>query len=65
MIDLMERFVEKNRDKIGLARRVKEIEQINKEGKIAFIHAIEGGHAVGKDLENLHRFHTRGVRYMT
>ncbi len=65
MMALMEKFVESNQDKIGVARTVKDIEQINNEGKVAFIHAIEGGHAIGKDLDNLHRFHAQGVRYMT
>jgi membrane dipeptidase len=65
MMDRMTRFVQANNDEVVLARGVKDIEQINKAGRIAIIHAIEGGHAIGADLGNLQRFYNGGVRYMT
>lgn len=42
-----------------------EIEKAHKQGKIAALIGIEGGHAIDDSLDKLREFYGRGVRYMT
>ena len=42
-----------------------QIEAAHKQGKIAALIGIEGGHAIQDSLERLREFYERGVRYMT
>jgi membrane dipeptidase len=65
MINLLEEFTEKNRDKLELARTVSDIEYIIQGGKIAATIAIEGGHILDGKLENLEILKQRGVIYIT
>ena len=41
------------------------IRQARREGKIAALMGIEGGHAIEDDLRLLRRFYDQGIRYMT
>jgi len=48
-----------------LAITAAEIEAAHKQGKIAALIGIEGGHAIEDSLDKLREFYGRGVRYMT
>ncbi len=48
-----------------IARSGKDVRRIVKEGKLAGIIGIEGGHLIGEDLGALDDYQTRGVRVMT
>ncbi len=47
------------------ATTVADIRKARKEGKIAALMGIEGGHAIEDDLRLLRRFYDQGIRYMT
>jgi membrane dipeptidase len=48
-----------------LATSVKDIEEARRQGKIAALMGIEGGHAIEDSLRLLRTFYELGVRYMT
>ncbi len=48
-----------------LATSADEIEAVHKQGKIAALMGIEGGHAIEDSLRLLRDFYTLGIRYMT
>ena len=48
-----------------LATTAAQIEAAHKQGKIAALIGIEGGHAIQDSLDKLREFYGRGVRYMT
>lgn len=52
-------------DDFALATTADEIEQAHRDGKIAALIGIEGGHAIEDDLHLLGAFYDLGVRYMT
>jgi len=57
--------VEKHSADFMLATSVKEIEEARRQGKIAALMGIEGGHAIEDSLRVLGDFYDLGVRYMT
>jgi membrane dipeptidase len=59
--DIIERYP----NDFVLATSADEIEAAHKQGKIAALIGIEGGHAIQDDLGKLREFYERGVRYMT
>jgi len=64
MIDILERIVNDNPEKIFLTRTPEEIEQTVNNGKIAACIGVEGGTAIENDLGKLKAFYDRGVRYL-
>jgi membrane dipeptidase len=48
-----------------LATSVKDIEEARKQGKIAALMGVEGGHAIEDSLRLLRDYYSLGVRYMT
>jgi membrane dipeptidase len=64
-IALVKEMIEKYPDVFEQARTVADIERIRKEGKIASLIGVEGGHAIENSLENLRRLHQLGAGYMT
>jgi membrane dipeptidase len=48
-----------------LATTADDIERIHREGKIAALMGIEGGHAIEDSLRLLRDYHALGIRYMT
>jgi membrane dipeptidase len=57
--------VEKHSADFMLATSVKDIEEAHRQGKIAALMGIEGGHAIEDSLRVLGDFYDLGVRYMT
>jgi membrane dipeptidase len=64
-IDLVYRAAERYPDKLMMASSVADIRRAKKEGKVAALMGIEGGHAIENSLMALRDFYRLGVRYMT
>jgi len=65
MIDSVYRAVERHPNDLMLATSAADIRRAKKEGKIAALMGIEGGHAIEDSLATLREFYRLGVRYMT
>lgn len=65
LIDAMYRQLDQHPADLALACTAAEIEHITREGKIAVILTVEGGHGIEDDLGILRMFHRLGVRSMT
>jgi len=57
--------INKNSAKIAQAKNSHDVEQINKEGKIAGILCVEGGHVIENNIDKLIDLFNDGARYMT
>ena len=64
-IDLIHRLVDSHPQDLVFADSVHGVRAAKKEGKIAVLIGIEGGHAIEDSLAALSAFHRLGVRYMT
>jgi len=64
-IDLAHRLVEAHPDALVFADSVAGVRQAKRDGKIAVLVGIEGGHAIEDSLGALSAFQRLGVRYMT
>jgi membrane dipeptidase len=58
-------IVERHPQDFVLATTADEIEAAHKQGKIAALIGLEGGHAIQDSLDHLRELYARGVRYMT
>ena len=65
IIKLVESHLAEHPDSATLVTEPYGIEHALAQGKIAFIHAVEGGHVLEGRLENLERLHHWGVRSLT
>jgi membrane dipeptidase len=65
MIDSVYRAVERHPNDLMFATSVADIRRAKKQGKIAALMGIEGGHAIEDSLPTLREFYRLGVRYMT
>ncbi len=65
LIDLVRRVVSGHPEDLTLADGVSGIRRAKKEGRIAVLMGIEGGHAIEDSLGALRQFYGLGVRYMT
>jgi membrane dipeptidase len=66
VIDSVRRdIVDKHASDFTLATSAAEIEQAHKQGKIAALMGVEGGHAIEDSLRVLRTFYDLGARYMT
>jgi membrane dipeptidase len=62
--DLIHRMVKRYPDSFEMAYTADDIVRIHREGKIASLIGIEGGHMIQNSLETLDRFYKLGGRYM-
>jgi membrane dipeptidase len=65
LIDRVYRAAERHPAELMLAYSSEDIRRAKKQGKIAALMGIEGGHAIEDSLEALRDFYRLGVRYMT
>ena len=65
MIDSVYRAIERHPRDLMLATSVADIRRAKRQGKIAALMGIEGGHAIEDSLPTLREFYRLGVRYMT
>jgi membrane dipeptidase len=65
LIDLIDRVIADHPRDLTTATSVGDIRRAKREGKIAILMGIEGGHAIEDSLGALREFHRLGVRYMT
>jgi membrane dipeptidase len=65
MIDVTYQQIERHPDALVLATSAEAIRRAKRDGKIAILMGIEGGHAIENSLFALREFHRLGVRYMT
>ena len=64
-IEIVHAMVEKYPDTFALTRDYQEIVRARREGKIASLIGVEGGHSIEDSMANLHRLFDLGARYMT
>jgi membrane dipeptidase len=65
LIDVSYEQVARHSDALGLAATADDIERLHREGKIAILMGVEGGHEIEGDLRALDIFARLGVRYLT
>jgi len=64
-IDIARRVIEKYPDRLALALSTTDIRREFKQGKLASLLGLEGGHAIEHSLGALRAYYDLGVRYMT
>lgn len=65
MMDVFEAEVAREPARTGIARSVADLDRISGEGKIAFIHTVEGAHPLDGDLDRVAELAARGVAAVT
>ena len=65
LIDATDQQVARHSDVLGLAGTADDIERLHRQGKIAVLMGVEGGHEIQGDLRMLDIYYRLGVRYMT
>ena len=64
-IDAVKQNIRNNPKDLAFCRTAAEIRQAHKDGKIAALIGVEGGHMLGNDIRIVRIFGELGVRYMT
>ena len=64
-IDIVQRLVDKYPDDLQLALTAADVEAAQKNGRIASLIGMEGGHSIGNSLAVLRQTYALGARYMT
>jgi membrane dipeptidase len=64
-IDAVRENARKNSKDMVLARTAEDVRRAHKDGKIAALMGVEGGHMIGNDIRMVRIFADLGVRYMT
>ncbi len=65
LIAVTDQQVARHSDVLGMASTADDIERLHREGKIAVLLGVEGGHELQGDLRMLDIYYRLGVRYMT
>jgi membrane dipeptidase len=58
-------IIERNPKDFVFATTADQIEAAHKQGKIAALIGVEGGHSIGESLDHLRELYARGARYLT
>lgn len=64
-IEIVHAMVEKYDETFASVNKYRDIVQARKQGKIASLIGVEGGHSIENSMANLHRLFDLGARYMT
>jgi membrane dipeptidase len=64
-IDIVHRMVARYPGRLALALTADDIERARKQGRIASLIGMEGGHSINSSLATLRMMHRLGARYMT
>ena len=64
-IDIVHRMVARYPDRLTLALTADELERATRQGRIASLIGMEGGHSINSSLALLRMMHRLGARYMT
>lgn len=64
-LDAIRSMIERNPDELLFATDVAGILRAKREGKVAILIGVEGGHAIEDSLDNLRELYRRGARYLT
>jgi membrane dipeptidase len=64
-LDSIHAFTRRHPDRLVFATTAAQIRQAKRDGRIAMLIGVEGGHAIENSIEHLRELHARGVRYMT
>ncbi len=64
-IDIVHRMVARYPDALALALTADDIERSRKQGRIASLIGMEGGHSINSSLATLRMLHRLGARYLT
>lgn len=65
LVDVTHRAIERHPDALVLATRAEDLRRAKRDGKIAILMGIEGGHAIENSLGALRELYRLGCRYMT
>jgi membrane dipeptidase len=65
MIDVLEREVARRPDHVEVARAAADVPRIRAAGKLAVVHAVEGGHVLEGNVESVDALADRGVALLT
>ena len=58
-------WVDRHPDRLRFATTAADVRRAKREGKVAILVGVEGGHAIESSLDRLRELHARGVRYLT
>jgi membrane dipeptidase len=58
-------WVDRHPDRLRFATTAADVRRAKRDGKVAILIGVEGGHAIESSLERLRELHGRGVRYLT
>lgn len=64
-IEIVHAMMKRYPKTFAFARTAKEIEEARKQGKIASLIGVEGGHSIENSIANLRRLNQLGAKYMT
>jgi membrane dipeptidase len=64
-IDAVEALIGRHPDKFALLRSPRDVQRLQRGGKVLLALGMENGAPIGDDLSQLAMFHGRGVRYIT
>ena len=64
-MDTLEAVIKRNPGKMVLIKNSRELKNAIRQGKLAAVYGVEGGHMMENDLSKLQTMYDRGTRYMT